>query len=271
MTLLVGADPELFITKDGKPVSAHGVVTGTKTHPFAVPQGAVQVDGMALEFNIDPSPTQMEFVYNIHEVMKHLRDMVPKDFDFSFESVAYFDKRYIENQPEEAQALGCDPDYDAYTEEVNTSPDASVGFRTAAGHIHLGWKSPEEEDDNHFFKAVAITKQLDYMLGLPSLILDRDGLTRRSLYGKAGAFRPKPYGAEYRVLSNFWLHNEALMSWVFTQTKKAFTLISEEGVNYAKDFGKTARNLINCDAVVEAEAFMLAEMPESYAALEDLR
>jgi hypothetical protein len=28
---------------------------------------------------------------------------------------------------------------------------------------------------------------------------------RRKLYGKPGAFRPKPYGCEYRVLSNAWV------------------------------------------------------------------
>ncbi len=35
---------------------------------------------------------------------------------------------------------------------------------------------------------------------------------RRGMYGKAGAFRPKPYGVEYRTLSNAWLSNDERIS-----------------------------------------------------------
>jgi hypothetical protein len=43
------------------------------------------------------------------------------------------------------------------------------------------------------------------------------GDLRKQLYGKAGAFRPKPYGAEYRVLSNFWVFDTKLTGWVYDQ------------------------------------------------------
>jgi hypothetical protein len=41
------------------------------------------------------------------------------------------------------------------------------------------------------------------------------------MYGAAGAFRPKPYGVEYRVLSNAWLTTEDRMRFVFDQTVAA--------------------------------------------------
>ena len=41
------------------------------------------------------------------------------------------------------------------------------------------------------------------------------------MYGAAGAFRPKPYGVEYRVLSNAWLLTEDRMRFVYKQTVKA--------------------------------------------------
>ena len=53
------------------------------------------------------------------------------------------------------------------------------------------------------------------------MLLD-DGAKRRELYGKAGAYRVKPYGVEYRVLSNFWLKSPALMQWVYDNTILAF-------------------------------------------------
>lgn len=55
MSYLVGADPELFVSKAGVILSAFGLVGGTKKVPQKVERGAVQVDGMALEFNIDPA------------------------------------------------------------------------------------------------------------------------------------------------------------------------------------------------------------------------
>ena len=121
-------------------------------------------------------------------------------------------------------------------------------------HISI---DPEEEDDAHFIKAMEITKQLDFVLGVPSVLLDRDGLTRRSLYGKAGAFRPKPYGAEYRVLSNFWLKHENMINWVYSGTQKAFTMLAEEGINLFNEYGDTAQRIINCDDVEGARDLLL--------------
>jgi len=69
-------------------------------------------------------------------------------------------------------------------------------------------------------RCATLVKQLDCYLGLPSVVWDRDA-KRRQMYGAAGAFRPKPYGVEYRVLSNAWLLNEKRMRFVFNQTVKA--------------------------------------------------
>ena len=51
--ITVGADPELFVKKGRSFQSAYGMIPGTKQKPKKVIKGAVQVDGMALEFNID--------------------------------------------------------------------------------------------------------------------------------------------------------------------------------------------------------------------------
>jgi len=38
---------------------------------------------------------------------------------------------------------------------------------------------------------------------------------------RAGACRPKEYGVEYRVLSNFWLRTDEFIEWVYNQTQRA--------------------------------------------------
>src|SRR5688572_15153592 len=132
MDILIGADPELFVKKDGKAVSAFNLIEGTKHNPQQVDGGAVQVDGMALEFNITPSASKNEFKDNIHRVLSQLRAMVPREYEFDFSSVAHFDPDYIANQPEDAKRLGCDPDFNAWAGGTpNPMPDAGKSFRTA--------------------------------------------------------------------------------------------------------------------------------------------
>jgi hypothetical protein len=220
MKITIGADPELFVTQDGKFRSAHGLIPGTKDTPFKVEGGAVQVDGMALEFNIDPVDNADDFVRNITVVMDQMREMVP-GYEFAVVPSCKFNGNHFRAQPDEAKELGCTPDYNAYTLNENPRPDNKTTMRTASGHIHIGgFETDDPMSDEHMIRCATLVKQLDCYLGLPSLLWDRD-VTRRKMYGAAGAFRPKPYGVEYRVLSNAWLLNENRMRFVFAQTIRA--------------------------------------------------
>ena len=239
----VGADPEFFVTKHGRHVSGFNLIPGTKVAPHVVDCGAIQVDGMALEFNIIPATKSKEFVHNINTVLAELRKMVPKEFAFSFKPVANFGWPYIENQPLEARLLGCEPDFNAYSGRKNKAPEIKSPIRTAAGHIHIGWKEPDAINRQHIEECKVLIKQLDLVLGIPSLLLDRNN-TRRQMYGKAGAYRPKPYGVEYRVLGNFWLRNNALKVWAFESTVLAVNLLME-GRNLFELHLDTAQIFIN--------------------------
>lgn len=225
MNITIGADPELFAKRDGQYVSAYNLVPGSKEHPHLVENGAVQVDGMALEFNINPADTEDGFIFNLTSVMQQLRELVP-GYEVVPDPVATFTEEYMATQPEAALALGCDPDFNAWTGEVNTKPVATKPMRTGAGHVHIGW-TEQGSGPEHVALCNAFVRQLDFYLGLPSLIFDKD-VGRRELYGKAGACRYKPYGVEYRVLSNRWLADERLMRWVFTNTQKAILAFREK-------------------------------------------
>lgn len=244
---LVGADPEFFVERKGKPVSAHGLVPGDKKNPLPVKKGAVQVDGMALEFNISPAATFEEFDNNLDTVLDALLEMVP-GYKMYNKPVAHFGKEYIDAQPECAKILGCEPDFNAYTKQANPTPDVDTPFRTASGHVHIGWtKDVDPHDPGHFEACCTLTKMLDLHLGVPSLIWDQD-TERRKLYGKAGCFRPKSYGMEYRVLSNAWLNHKHVRKLVFngvmSSVEKLFERETAWDVNM---FGLSAEQIINME------------------------
>lgn len=263
-----GADPELFVRNKGKIVSAYGLVKGDKANPVKVKKGAVQVDGMALEFNIDPANSFEDFNSNLDIVMGSLKEMVGKDYEFDITPVAEFGKEYIDAQPKAARELGCSPDYDAYTGLPNERPNADAPFRTAAGHLHIGWtKDVDPNEPGHFEACRWIARVLDLYVGVPSLTWDTtpEAIKRRSLYGKAGCFRPTSYGVEYRTLSNTWLLPQKVMNketgnvveypslrreLVFKNSVKALEKLFEDNEIVNKKFvGKTAQEIIETNDV----------------------
>ncbi len=246
MEVLIGADPEVFVKdkETGAFISAHGLIPGTKENPHPVPQGAVQVDGMALEFNINPAETSGYFNHNIATVFDHLKAMLKPEHEIVITPTAVFTKEYMASLPEEAKILGCDMDYNAWTGEANPAPDKNSLMRTAAGHIHIGWtKNEDPMDPVHFEDCRTVIKQLDYYLGIYSILWDKD-TKRRDMYGQAGAFRPKSYGAEYRVLSNAWLANPGLIDWVYGAAMGAMRSLTN-GVTFYDQYGERAKDIIN--------------------------
>lgn len=262
--LLLGADPEIFVSNNGKLVSAHGLINGDKINPVKVDGGAVQVDGMALEFNIDPAKDEAAWIKNIDGVMSILASMVP-NHKFEIVPVAHFTHEYMKAQPAAAKELGCSPDYDAWLVSQNPRPNGERDFRTAAGHIHFGFVDECDapiDDYDYIAWVSAKVRELDFYLALPSLFFDAD-TQRRELYGKAGAFRPKVYGFEYRTLSNQWLANESLKRWAYRASQKAWDAM-DKGVSLVEKYGDIQK-IINLSDKVEAMKIIKAEsilMPE---------
>ena len=259
MEILVGCDPEMFVMKDGVFMSAFGLIKGDKKNPQRVNKGAVQVDGMALEFNIDPAASEDEFCININDVMAQLKAMVP-GYEHVTVPVATFDPAYMAAQPKEALELGCDPDYNAWLQRANERPDGDRPFRTASGHVHIGWTNGMDiGDDNHRYQCNMAVKQMDFYLGLGSLLYDGD-TKRREMYGKAGACRYKPYGVEYRTLSNAWLNSDALKRWVYRAVQKGMADLIEGRILESK-YGDI-QDIINTSNIKEAKAIIKAEKLE---------
>ena len=184
----IGADPEVFIEEiaTGKIISAHNLVEGSKEKPWKVPGGAIQPDGTSAEFNTWPCINAQQFSDTIKGVLTELDRTVLRKFAttpgpfkgpvrLKVTPTARFDVEYFKSLPAKAKALGCRPDWSAWTETENPVPDASETFRTGAGHIHIGWSNNEEPfEDAHFFDCMVATKQMDALLFFSSLLWDDD-------------------------------------------------------------------------------------------------
>ncbi len=214
--ITVGADPEVFVTLGGTVTSSIGLIGGTKEVPIPVRMGALQEDNVLAEFNIDPASTKEQFALHIETVLGELRGVLGKSgHDLLIATSHEYDMEWLEDQGNRAMEFGCGAEWSAYTRELLSKPEgASTGLRTAGGHVHVGYNDPWESGN------YSLARCLDVVLGIPSIVLDQD-VRRRSLYGSAGSLRHKPYGMEYRSLSNFWLCSTNLQHWVFDRVKWA--------------------------------------------------
>jgi len=220
MNVTIGADPELFMMnkQSNTLVSAIHKFGGNKDFPAPLGIGegfSVLEDNVMVEFNIPPASSDKQFVENIQlslgTIEKRIKDM---GFDMSLLASGRFPNEELQDW--EAWVFGCDPDYNAYSGIENPKPrtDDDPAFRSCGGHVHVGCGELSFEE---VCKAVAFC---DLHLGIPSISLDSD-TERKKLYGKAGAFRVKPYGFEYRTLSNFWIFSPQMIKWVYHATQKA--------------------------------------------------
>lgn len=223
----IGADPEVFMSAGGKFVSAHDAIPGTKARPHVVNHGAVQVDGMALEFNIDPAKNYQEFQDNLDSVQATLKSMIG-DCDFMTQASVEFDEVFEKSVPRSALTLGCSADYNGWTMDEMNKPNSQAKMRTAGGHVHIGgFFADDPFEIEHYVKSARLSRILDYTLGVYSILWDSDD-KRRSLYGQAGAFRPKRYGMEYRTLSNKWIFNKNVVQFVYDSVVEALQLSQDE-------------------------------------------
>lgn len=258
---LVGCDPELFLKDaNGNWKASCGLFGGSKENPLPFgPKGfALQEDNVALEFNIPPAWNADMFDSNLEFALTELNTRANAlGLGLSINASAVFPPEELAHP--KAQVFGCDPDFNAWDETENNRPTSENKLlRSCGGHVHVGVKKYD------YVQKIELIRLLDVLLGIPSLYLDED-TQRRELYGKAGAFRNKQYGVEYRSLSNFWVAKSALRKWVFNEVQKATKMI-EDGFSIPFAEGNAIRQAIDYGDMEAAnyvrEKFQCMNMPQ---------
>lgn len=231
----IGSDPELFIrNKDNKIISAEGLIGGSKDNPILFDDRGffIQEDNVMAEFNIPPANSKEEFI----EYMQYARDWVEAflsthDVEPVFANKVTHEFQQEQLQSNQARLFGCEPDWNVYLRQRNRAPSANTAFRSCGGHIHIGFDYNDQADQENLIRA------LDATLGLSSVFYDKDEVRRKG-YGKAGNFRFKPYGVEYRTPSNFWISNDQSVGWVYNKVEEAFSYLP-----YIKDIYKLEEDI----------------------------
>lgn len=220
----LGADPEMFVRnipgsqlhkgfrdKGNVIVPVCGLVGGTKETPIQFPLAQVagykyQEDNVTFEVNIPPCDSVAAFsaaIRRVRELSEGLLAIKGLKPDYARSAVRFGAK---DLQSEQAMTIGCDPDMCAYGGE-DDSPISREPFdikqlgtwRFAGGHVHFGYDVEGLGIPHH-----VVARLIDACVYLPLINQDKQK-TRRQFYGLAGLYRPKPYGIEYRTMSNFWL------------------------------------------------------------------
>ena len=228
MQVTIGNDVEFILTGKRGPVSSIGMVGGTKSFPSPCDCGALQEDNVLAEINIHPAKTSSEWETNITTVIRELKSRLPFGVVISKKASAFYGPLELINP--KALEFGCDPDINAWSQRVNKFKELDgkmAALRSAGGHVHVGIS--ELTTDKRF----ELIQCMDAFIGLQAVLLDKD-TQRKELYGKAGAMRMKPYGVEWRVPSNFWVHSKYNRKWMFDAAMFCSNNFSEVSYLYHK-------------------------------------
>ncbi len=235
----VGTDCELFIVDpiQKEYIPAIGRIGGMKGYPVPIGNGCgLEEDNVAVEFTV-PSVSIIggeEAMWgSIQHCLTEIKRRFPDAYELAIIPSAIFSKEALVDPM--ARVFGCEPDFNAWKDgSMNPHPKSkNKRLRSCGGHIHIGYNNP------YIDVSMAIVRALDVHVTIPSLLIDTD-TRRRELYGKAGSFRPKDYGVEYRTISNFWIKDKSYVDWVFAAINNAL-----RAVNQGVDFQSASADIIS--------------------------
>jgi hypothetical protein len=254
-SLTVGSDAEIpvqLLTGEFIPVT--GLVGGTKAEPKPLAKLAkgffVQEDGPNLEFNIPPAKSPLGFTANINTAVKACAELLPASIVLAHGTSYYKLNAKFFRAIKSLRQMGCEPDYNCWTEEENPRPEDDGIHRVAGAHVHVGWDNPNNEDRLHLVKCLDLTASYRYH--------QFESLERKKMYGKCGAFRPKRYGVEYRSLGNWWL-SDNYGQHIFAAVQNAVILVNQK-FTFSKEEGDALQKYVNNGTVDRAAQKLLEAM-----------
>ncbi len=232
--LKTGFDPEVFVRNrtTGDLIPGFELLPGPKPSPdSALGPSCVYPDGFAVEFATEPKGC---LAYATDHIQAGLRlaaraaERVDGGLDLAdvahIPNITTYGARQVQ--------LGCSPSHNAYGKESQIPEDPyALPFRTIGCHVHFG-RNPNVANLRANLLAPQTIEQtvrtLDYVVGpiMTSLLAGLEDPLRRTIYGRAGEFRFKPYGFEYRVPSAAIMWHPVLFN-IIVNTARNVTLLAQ--------------------------------------------
>ena len=189
------------------------------------------IDGVQAELNPGSTMCRQSMAVYIASSLQAIKTRLESSPDFkgiqtAFDGVVDVDEEELMSLDPASRILGCAPSLNYYDEGASIGVDpASYRTRSAGGHIHMGISTGDVVRQNGGLKH--LVPILDIIVGNTSVMIDRDSRAaeRRQVYGRAGEYRLPSHGLEYRTLSNFWLKDYSLMSFIFVSCRLAKAIL----------------------------------------------
>lgn len=230
----MGCDPELFVQ------TPNGVILGSEK--VIPPEGIFQKynqtpsnytgqtfktvvrDGVQIELHPRPDTCRARMSNQISDIFRELsKQLGERGLKICFEPVVEVSEEEFATLSHECKEFGCEPSFNYYDKNAAITVDPQeYRIRAAGGHLHFDLTTDSVLKNER----VSFVPVLDVLVGNTCVLLDRHSLIaeRRKVYGRAGEYRLPKHGLEYRTLSNFWLTNYRLMSFVFGMSRLAYNL-----------------------------------------------
>lgn len=237
-----GSDPELMLhdLHLNKIVNAIPVIKHDKHDPVKLGDGIeFYSDNVLTEVRFPASDDKVGFIGWLRKSFQKAQEFLGDRYALVPQASHVYDIDELGPKPKvmfgklpEPWEIGCNPSFDAYAEDVRVPAPFKDGLRSGSFHLHLGnadFVKGEGKLLDMPSKVQAI-KLLDSLVGVPSILINQDetSLARRMLYGKAGEFRPTPYGIEWRVLDNYALRSPQLVELIFDLVQHALVVIDQD-------------------------------------------